>query len=90
MITKLEQYQDVLAQVHDFDFDCFSVCKQVGREHSFSMLVYKMMNDLPLVSTLPQGVTINNDKLISFLREIQDGYRVDVAYHNDLHGADVA
>ena len=33
---------------------------------------------------------INNDKLISFLTAIYSGYRQDVAYHNDLHGADVA
>ena len=33
---------------------------------------------------------INNDKLISFLTAIYKGYRRDVAYHNDLHGADVA
>lgn len=80
----------MLATVADFEFDCFAVCDQVGREHAFSMMIYKMMNDLPLKNTVPQGVAINNDKLISFLREVQNGYRVDVAYHNDLHGADVA
>jgi len=35
-------------------------------------------------------VHLNLDKLVPFLRTIKDGYRSDVAYHNDIHGADIA
>lgn len=51
------------------------------------MAIFKLMNELP---TMNSQVLINNDKLIRFLGEIYKGYRRDVAYHNDLHGADVA
>ena len=51
------------------------------------MVIFKIMNELPNTNTL---VAINNDKLISFLKAIYNGYRREVAYHNDLHGADVA
>ena len=30
------------------------------------------------------------DKMVSFLNAIASGYRKNVQYHNDLHGADVA
>ena len=33
---------------------------------------------------------LNSEKLVNFLRKIYKGYRTDVAYHNDLHGLDVA
>ena len=32
---------------------------------------------------------IYDDKLYSFLREIQSTYIQEVPYHNDLHGIDV-
>ncbi len=32
---------------------------------------------------------VNNDKLSAFLGQIYKGYRRDVEYHNDIHGADV-
>jgi hypothetical protein len=31
----------------------------------------------------------NEEKFATFLNRIQKGYRKDVEYHNDLHGADV-
>ena len=35
-------------------------------------------------------VYINDRKFALFLGEVSKAYRRDVAYHNDLHGADVA
>ena len=32
----------------------------------------------------------NEHKMVNFLNQITKGYRKDVQYHNDLHGADVA
>ena len=51
------------------------------------MVIFKIMNDLPIQDS---GILINNDKLISFLQAIKKGYRQEIAYHNDLRGADVA
>jgi len=41
------------------------------------MVVFKMMNDLPQTPS-DFGVMINNDKLISFLTAIYQGYRREV------------
>ena len=60
----------------------------LGRENTFSMVIFKIIHALP--QTASDFGMINNDKLISFLSAIYAGYRRDVQYHNDLHGADVA
>ena len=87
MQSKLDEHAEILATLDRDDFDVFALSSSVGREKYFPMAVFKMMNDLP---TMSSQVSINNDKLIRFLGEIYKGYRRDVAYHNDLHGADVA
>ena len=65
----------------------FQVNEAFGRDHSFTALTYKMITEMPHNSC---QVSINNDKTIKFFRSIYKGYRRDVTYHNDLHGADVA
>lgn len=87
MQASLDHHAEALAALEKDDFDVFALCSSVGRESYFPMAIFKLMNDLP---TMNSAVTINNDKLIRFLQEIYKGYRRDVAYHNDLHGADVA
>jgi len=52
------------------------------------MVIFKIMTELPLASS--SQACINQDKLVNFLNKIQEGYRREVGYHNDLHGADVA
>ena len=52
------------------------------------MLVYSMMQNLSL--SVKPTVELNFQKLVSFLTAIKQGYYEQVAYHNDLHGADVA
>jgi len=52
------------------------------------MTVYKIMQDLQHI--MPPTFAIKKDKLVSFLHTIYKGYRQDIAYHNDSHGADVA
>jgi len=37
-----------------------------------------------------QEAEINEQKMVEFLNVIASGYRTEVQYHNDLHGADVA
>jgi len=87
MMGKMDHNADVLATVESFDFDCFQVADVLGRENTLPMVVFKIMNELPQT---PGSASLNNDKLISFLGALYKGYRTDVQYHNDLHGADVA
>ena len=62
----------------------------LGRENTFVAVTYKMITDLPNYCQEPVPHSLNNVKLVRFLRSIYSGYRTDVAYHNDLHGVDVA
>ena len=87
MNQRLEMHSDLLSGLANLDFDCFRYCEAIGRDHTFITVIYKIMNDLP--HNCPSYVPLNNDKLIGFLGQIYAGYRQDVAYHNDLHGADV-
>ena len=41
-------------------------------------------------SVLTKGVDYNEEKLVAFLYDVQQGYMKEVQYHNDYHGADVA
>ena len=86
MLGKLTTNYAVLEQVNSFDFDIFEVAQGVGRENTLTMVMFKIMNELPHHGS----IRINNDKLITFLTALYKGYRRDVQYHNDLHGADVA
>ena len=51
------------------------------------MTVYRMITK---IIRQVHDNSLNTDKLIHFLQKIGEGYRVNVAYHNDLHGCDVA
>ena len=54
------------------DFDAIALKEVTGRDHIFSTVVYKMINDLP---KLGSNVVLNNEKLIAFLYAISQGYR---------------
>lgn len=47
MLDSLEQNEEILRTVTDLDFDCFKVSNVLGRDHFFSIVVFKMLNDLP-------------------------------------------
>ena len=53
-------------------------------------VTYKMLLDLHQFHPGQHTDNLNNVKMVRFLRNIYQGYRQDVAYHNDLHGLDVA
>lgn len=82
------QHEQVLNTIDSFDFDAHEVSEAVGRKNSFVFLVYQMMANLGNFTT--PTVALNFDKLVPFLQAICAGYDSQVAYHNDLHGADVA
>ena len=76
-----------MESMNSFDFDPFKMSEVLQRENLFTMTVYKMITNLP---KLGSSLQLNNDKLVHFLSKIGSGYRRNVQYHNDLHGADVA
>lgn len=87
LLAKLDQYEEALQCIDSMDFNAFELCDILGRESFFTIVIFKLMNAIPNNNA---PVIINNEKLICFLRSIYTGYRRNVAYHNDLHGADVA
>jgi len=66
-------------------FDIFAFSETVGRENALGLLTTHCVNSLDLFESL------NIDKKVfgKFMNKITEGYRRDVEYHNDLHGADV-
>lgn len=88
----MKQIQSNLPDVFDksltFEFDIFHFAKELGRVHALPHL------GMHLIDSLPQREhnfgQFNENKLLLFFNEIQKGYRQNVVYHNDLHGADVA
>ena len=72
MVTKLDQHAEALNSVESMDFDAIALSDITGRDHIFSTVVYKLINDLPKTST---SVALNNEKLIAFLYAISTGYR---------------
>ena len=74
-------------KIEDFDFDIFDFESHVGRRNTLPYLVMSLISSLPFDLN---NSLYNEDKMMKFLCEIQKGYRREVQYHNDLHGADVA
>ena len=89
MKSLLESKAEAIGKISTLDCDLLEVSRMIGRESAFSASVYHIFNDLSVLKP-NQQVLINNEKLIHFLNAAYAGYRRDVEYHNDLHGADVA
>ena len=87
IVSKIEEHRELMQSVDSFDFDCLKLAQQIGRENCLPMVIFRIMKDLPQDEP---AVVLNDDKLINFLFAIKQGYRPEVAYHNDLHGTDVA
>lgn len=58
----------------------------VGRKQGLSTITINIMQQLGLYQMLSQANVL---KLTLFLGRIYSGYKRDVEYHNDIHGADV-
>ena len=69
------------------DFDIFDFSMAIGRNYALTYLTMNLLRNLP--NQPIKTLNYDENKLVLFLNEIQRGYRSDVAYHNDLHGADV-
>jgi len=55
----------------------------IPRDSVLPVLTFKLAFDMDLLEI------VDEDKLSKFLNQAQKGYDPRVAYHNDLHGADV-
>jgi len=69
--------------IDSLNFNIFVANKIIGREQTLVTISYHYLLNNKLMPLLNQA------KLSNFLKTIYNGYRRDVAYHNDLHGADV-
>ena len=47
MLGNIERFQDAMASVESYDFDCLALNDILGRENTFSMVISKIMNDFP-------------------------------------------
>lgn len=66
-------------------FNIFDFAEKYGRHNALALI------HMYSVHTLSSAYvkSINQIKLRSFISDVYNGYRKDVAYHNDLHGADL-
>lgn len=60
--------------------------EKVGRKVGMSAITVNILQNMGLEQALPH---LDVQKLTRFLGKIFQGYRRDVEYHNDIHGADV-
>jgi len=82
----MKQNPEFFKRAQEFDFDIFTFADQIGRMHALTYLTMHLMVQLP---SQPLNNQYNEEKMVTFLNTIQSGYRKQVEYHNDLHGADV-
>lgn len=77
--------QSQLNQISSKAFNIFNFKKQQGRKNVLKLIYYSTLQNL----TPNYFEEIDKDKLNNFATYIYKGYRRDVTYHNDLHGADL-
>jgi hypothetical protein len=88
VIDKVKEHHEELQEIEDVRFDIHKFVKIVGRKNALSTLSMAMLQRCGIYeSSMPQ---LNFQRLTKFFGKIYQGYRRDVEYHNDIHGADVA
>jgi len=83
---KIDSHTEELSMISQFDFNIHRFMDKVGRKVGMSAITLKIMQNLGLEKALP---LLDASKMTRFLGKIYQGYRRDVEYHNDIHGADV-
>jgi hypothetical protein len=86
VLQKIEVHSEELNMIDDLDFNIHAFMNTVGRKIGMQTITIKIMQQMGLQTALPQ---LDIHKLTRFLGKIYSGYRRDVEYHNDIHGADV-
>lgn len=84
LLTQYGQFEDKLIESSQFSWNIFTFNSSVGRDNTLPLLSVHFMLQHHL------DVYINDRKFALFIGEVMKAYRRDVAYHNDLHGVDVA
>ena len=77
-------YEEELDKADKREFSLFEFVQSAGRDRAMKFVFIRSLMQYHL------DVYINDRKMALFLDKIYEGYRRDVQYHNDLHGADVA
>ena len=81
-----QEKESVFSEIDNFLFNIFAFEKEIGRVNTLPYLVMGLLSKCIDIYNSPY----NEQKLVKFLHQIRRGYKQDVQYHNDLHGADVA
>lgn len=84
IIKNLHIHDTILNTIDDQSFSIFKVTKELTRDTTFSLVSWKIMDNLDLLEICDE------EKFACFIDKIYLTYSRDVAYHNDIHGADVA
>jgi hypothetical protein len=80
----LLKHEAFLNGIDDMSFNIFNVSQHMGREMTMPLVTWKIVDNLKIMEI------VNQEKFACFLDKIFHGYKREVKYHNDLHGADVA
>jgi hypothetical protein len=75
---------DMQAEMRRFDFNIFEFSDKVGRNQQMPLVAHSLLR-INQVDGL-----VNTRKFLEFMKAIYNRYSRGVAYHNDLHGSDVA
>lgn len=84
MESLLEKHQDFYDAVNSFDFNIFQFSRSVGRDMQMPLLATSLLKQNNLLQF------VDYHKFLQFFAQIYNKYDRNVAYHNDLHGSDVA
>ncbi len=81
-LAQRERLVEVLANLHEWEFDVFAVHSLCGAP--LQVCTFAMLKSSTIMASLP----IDEGRLVRFLRELERGYQ-DNPYHTSTHGADV-
>lgn len=74
----------ILERCEDFNFKIFTVRKETQKNEMVVITTYLLRKHNMFIN-----LKIDPEVFMRYMRKIQDGY-FDVAYHNQIHGTDVA
>jgi len=77
------EHHDLLAQFNELTFHVLELSRKTSRKEVLPTVAQKALQDMDLMGL------VNAQKLKQFLNKVQQTYNEEIAYHHDLHGADV-
>ena len=80
-----EEILPLITNVSDINLNLFDFINIIGRKNYLTFIYYSS-----IYTILPDYFKeIDKVKMSNFMKEIYQGYKREVAYHNDLHGSDL-